>query len=111
MTNISQYDVIIVKFSYTSSLKYKARPAVVVSSDLYNGKGRDTLLILAISSNVKNKLNFEVAIEKWKASGLLKPSIFKSAVATIENNSVLAKVGSLEKVDQENLARFLQTIC
>ena len=111
MTNISQYDVIIVKFPYASSLKYKARPAVVVSSDLYNKKGRDTLLILAISSNVKNKMDFEVAIEKWKASGLLKPSIFKSAVATIEKNSVLAKVGNLEKVDKENLARFLQTIC
>ena len=111
MTNISKYDVIIVKFPFASSLKYKAKPAVVVSSDLYNEKGRDTLLILAISSNVKNKLNFEVAIEKWEASGLLKPSIFKSTVATIEKNSVLAKVGNLEKGDKEKLAQLLQTIC
>lgn len=40
-----------------------------------------------------------------------RPSIFKSAVATIEKNSVLAKIGNLEKADKENLAGFLQTLC
>lgn len=36
MTSFSKYDVVVVKFPYASSLKYKARPAVVISSDLYN---------------------------------------------------------------------------
>ena len=62
MTNIFKYDVIIVKFPFASSLKYKARPAVVVSSNMYNENSRDTLLILAISSNVNNKLDFELEV-------------------------------------------------
>ena len=74
-------------------------------------KSRDTLLILAISSNVKNKLGFEAAIENWQASGLLKPSIFKSAIATIEKNSLLTKVGNLDKTDKEKLDQMLLTIC
>ena len=36
MINILKYDVVIVKFPFASSLKYKARPAVVISSNIYN---------------------------------------------------------------------------
>ena len=111
MTNISKYDVIIVKFPFASSLKYKARPAVVVSSSLYNEFSRDTLLILAISSNVNYKLNFELEITNWKTSGLLKPSIFKSAVATIEKSHLLTKIGTLSDMDIKSLEIMIQDIC
>ncbi len=36
MINISKYDIVVVKFPFASSLKYKARPAVVLSSEAYN---------------------------------------------------------------------------
>jgi len=111
MTNISKYDVIIVKFPFASSLKYKARPAVVVSSSLYNESSRDTLLILAISSNVNYKLNFEPEIVNWETSGLLKPSIFKSAVATIEKSHLLTKIGTLSDTDIKRLEIMIQDIC
>jgi mRNA interferase MazF len=111
MTSISKYDVIIVKFPFASSLKYKARPAVVISSDMYNECGRDTLLILAISSNIDHKLDFELKIMDWKVSGLLKPSIFKSAVATIEKSYVLTKIGTLSGIDIRNLETVIQDIC
>ena len=35
MTNILKYGVVIVKFPFASSIKYKARPAVIISSDKY----------------------------------------------------------------------------
>ena len=72
---------------------------------MYNENSRDTLLILAISSNVNNKLDFEVKVAEWKSAGLLRPSIFKSTVATIEKSHMLTKVGKLSKVDQENLEK------
>ena len=89
MTSFSKYDVVVVKFPFASSLKYKARPAIVISSDVYNENSRNTLFILAVSSNVENKLDFELEVKKWKGSGLLKPSIFKSSIATIEREYVL----------------------
>jgi mRNA interferase MazF len=111
MTNFSKYDVVIVKFPFASSLKYKARPAVVVSSNQYNKGSRDTLLILAISSNVDHKLKFEPEIVEWQACGLLKPSIFKSAVATIEKSHVLTRVGTLSPLDIESLEILIRNIC
>jgi len=111
MTHILKYDVVIVKFPFASSLKYKARPAVVVSSNFYNTNSRDTLLIMAISSNTNNKLSFELNVTDWKTSGLLKPSIFKSAIATIERSNVLTKTGNLSPLDIENLEKMIGEIC
>ena len=111
MTNISKYDVVIVKFPFASSIKYKARPAVVISSDMYNEYSRDTLLVLAISSNINNRLDFELKVINWEASGLLKPSIFKSAIATIEKNYILTKVGTLSEIDREHLEKLIKIIC
>ena len=111
MTNILKHDVVIVKFPFASSLKYKARPAVVVSSEKYNKNKRNTLLIMAISSSQENKLDFEVNIENWKDSGLLKPSILKSAIATIEKESVLENIGKLTGSDIKKLEVLLEIIC
>jgi len=111
MTSFSKYDVVVVKFPFASSLKYKARPAIVISSQMYNEKGRDTLLILAVSSNICNKLDFEKEVTQWKSSGLLKPSVFKSAIATIEKESVIKKLGSLTQNDIASVNEMLAKIC
>ena len=111
MTNISKYDVVIVKFPFASSIKYKARPAVVISSDMYNNCSRDTLFVLAISSNINNRLDFELKVINWEVCGLLKPSIFKSAIATIEKNYILTKVGTLSAIDREHLEKLIKTMC
>ncbi len=111
MTNFCKYDVVVVKFPFASSLKYKARPAIVISSSIYNRDERGTALILAISSQIGSKLNFEIKVKDWKDAGLLKESIFKSAIATIEQESIIKKLGILSQSDRDNLDRLLETIC
>ncbi len=56
INSFNKYEVVVVKFPFASSLKYKARPAVIISSHFYNQNSRDTLLILAISSQIDQKL-------------------------------------------------------
>ena len=111
MTNFSKYDVVVVKFPFASSLKYKARPAVILSSDIYNENKRETLIILAISSSKENKLDFELEIQNWQKAGLLKSSIFKSSIATIEKESVISKLGRLEEEDSKKLEKMIEVIC
>ena len=111
MTDFYKYDVIVVKFPFASSLKYKARPAVIISSDLYNKTSRETLIILAISSRLENKLDIEPIIKDWKETNLLKPSIFKSSVPTIEKSFIIAKLDSLSNHDRKNLDKLMSVIC
>lgn len=111
MTDFYKYDVIVVKFPFASSLKHKARPAVIISSDLYNKTSRETLIILVISSRLENKLDIEPIIKDWKETNLLKPSIFKSSVPTIEKSFIIAKLDSLSNHDRKNLDKLMSVIC
>jgi len=111
MKNFYNYDIIEVKFPFASSLKYKARPAVIVSSDVYNENKRGTLLILAISSVTDTKLDFELELQNWKESGLLKQSVFKSSIATIEKDFIITKLGTLSDSDKNRLDKLIKIIC
>jgi len=110
MINFYKYDIIVVKFPFASSLKYKARPAVVISNSFYNTNSRDTIIILAISSKIDSKLSFEIVIQDWQETGLLKPSVFKSSIATIEKDFIIRKLGSLSIDDSKNLESLLNKI-
>ncbi|MEA1891852.1 MAG: type II toxin-antitoxin system PemK/MazF family toxin [Campylobacterota bacterium] len=111
MINISKYDIVVVKFPFASSSKYKARPAVVLSSELYNQNARNTLLIMAISSKIDTALGFEYPITNYKESGLLKPSVFKASIATIDKDYILAKLGKLSELDIKKLKIIIEEIC
>ena len=78
---------------------------------MYNENSRGTLLILVISSNIENKLDFELEIQGWRDSGLLKPSVFKSAIATIEKDFVINKLGFLLETDIKRLNEQIKAIC
>jgi mRNA interferase MazF len=111
MTNIyKKFDVIVAKFYFASSKAYKVRPAIIISSDFYHENSRGNLIAIAVSSQVENKLSFEFEIEEWKEAGLLKPSILKSNIATIEKSEVIKKLGSLHEKDRENLDSLVQKI-
>ncbi len=111
MTNFySKYDIVIVKFPFSDIKAYKARPAVVVSNSFFNQNSRNTIFILAISSKIDTKLEFEPKILDWQKCGLLKQSIFKSAIATIETNMIIHKIGYLTKTDREHLDNLIERI-
>jgi hypothetical protein len=75
--------VVLVPFPFTDQSGVKKRPAVVVSSNLYQADRRD-LIILAITSQIRMPLSFgEALVADWRAAGLLKPSVFKPVLTTI----------------------------
>jgi mRNA interferase MazF len=75
---------VLVPFPFTDQSGVKKRPAVTVSSNLYHA-GRRDLIILAITSQIRMPLSFgEALVADWRAAGLLKPSVFKPVLTTIE---------------------------
>jgi len=84
---------------------------VIISSDIYNQNKRETLLIIAISSQIENRLTFESEIIHWEDSGLLKASIFKSSIATIEKDYIITRLGSLKDSDIKRLEKMIEVIC
>lgn len=110
MTGCEFGDVILVPFPFTDQRTTKRRPAVVVSSDAYH-RERPDLILLAITSQVRSEAPIgEAALAHWREAGLLKPSVLKPVVATIERRLVLRTLGRLAEADRDTLRRVLGEI-
>ena len=103
-------DVIVVPFPFTDQSAIKKRPAVVVSSEVYH-RDRPDLILMALTSQVRPAPTVgEVAVTHWQAAGLLKPSVIKPLVTTVEASIVLRQLGTLHPDDVAALRKVLAAI-
>jgi mRNA interferase MazF len=110
MTNYKFGDVILVPFPFTDQTTTKKRPSVVVSSTDYQ-RQRSDLILIAVTSQANPATYFaEMTITEWKAAGLLKSSIIKPVLTTIDKMLVIKKLGELLSVDTQALHNLLQII-
>ena len=110
MTDYSFGDIVLVPFPFTDQSFVKKRPDIVVSSQDYNDRLPD-LILMAVTSQIKPSVQFgEMTISQWKQAGLLKPSVIKPVFTTIEKGLVLKKLGQLKTKDIETLVLTLQNI-
>ena len=110
MTGYEFGSVVLVPFPFTDQSTTKRRPAVVVSSDAYH-RERPDLIILAVTSQARPQPALaEAAVTNWKEAGLLRPSVLKPVVATIEQGLVLRKLGRLADEDRTALRNLLDEI-
>lgn len=110
MTGYEFGDLVLVPFPFTDQTTTKHRPAVVVSSDAYH-RERPDLIILAVTSQARPQAAFgETSVAKWREAGLLRPSVLKPVVATIERSLVLRKLGRRAEEDRAALRKVLGEI-
>jgi mRNA interferase MazF len=110
MTGYEFGDVILVPFPFTDRSTSKRRPAVVLSSDAYQPRAAGSHHPRHHQPGAPTSRAAEVAVAKWKEAGLLKPSVLKPVVATLERGLVLRKLGRLEDEDRKALRKVLGEI-
>jgi mRNA interferase MazF len=107
MTGYEFGDVLLVPFPFTDQSTAKRRPAVIVSSAAYH-RERPDLIILAVTSQAHPRAALGGAsVSNWREAGLLKPSVLKPVLATIERGLVLRRLGRLDEEDRRALRRVL----
>ncbi|NJO65252.1 MAG: type II toxin-antitoxin system PemK/MazF family toxin [Richelia sp. RM2_1_2] len=110
MTNYKFGDVILVPFPFTDQTTSKKRPSIVVSSNDYQ-RQRSDLILIAVTSQANRENSFgEMTITEWRAAGLLKPSIIKPVLTTIDKTLIIKKLGELQEIDAQTLSNILQVI-
>lgn len=103
-------DVVLVPFPFTDQSGAKKRPAVIVSSNRYNARRRD-VIIMAITSQVRTPLGFgESLVSDWQAAGLIKASVLKPVVTTIEQGLVSRTMGKLTAADLRTLLALIAQV-
>lgn len=107
MTSYNFGDVVLVPFPFTDQTTNKKRPAVVISSDVYNAEYPDRIL-MAITSQVRSsQKTSDIIVTDWRAAGLLKASMIKPVITTIEKQLILKKLGRLQDIDIQSLKEGL----
>lgn len=103
-------DVVLVSFPFTNLQATKKRPAVIISSQTYQ-QSRPDVILMAITSQIRQPLaTGEAVLQDWQAAGLVKPSVLKPLIATIEQNRVVKTMGQLSVADRQSLGKVIQTI-
>lgn len=103
-------EVVLVPFPFTNQVASKKRPAVVISSPAYH-INRPDLLIMAITSQAHTAPDFATfPVIDWQSAGLLKPSLAKPVLTTLEQALVICRMGSLSPRDQHSLRQMLTQI-
>jgi mRNA interferase MazF len=110
MTPYNFGDVVLVRFPFTNLQATKQRPAVIVSNAAYQ-QNRPDVILMAITSQIHQPLVFgEYILQDWQHAGLLKPSVLKPLIATLEQDWIIRKLGTLSPADQNALRNALQEI-
>jgi mRNA interferase MazF len=110
MTSYDFGDIVPAPFPFTDQSGIKKRPAVVVSSAAYNAARLD-LILMAVTSQVRPGAAFgEVVISDWQKAGLLKPSVIKPVMVTVEKRLIIRQLGRLEASDCTALLKMLPVI-
>jgi mRNA interferase MazF len=93
-------EIVLVPFPFTSREASKKRPAVVVSRRAY-ADTRPDVVIMAVTSQFRAAPALgEVWLDQWEAAGLLKPSVVKPVLATLEQSLVIRRLGTLASGDK-----------
>ncbi len=103
-------NVVLVPFPFTNLAAFKQRPAVVVSSRIYNDAKPD-IVIMPVTSQLRSVSSLgEVLIGEWRQANLLKPSVIKPVFATLEQRLVIRSLGILQAQDQASLRAAIATV-
>lgn len=110
MTNFEFGDIVLVPFPFTDQTTTKKRPAVIISSEQYQHNKPD-IILMAITSQTSTIQTFgEIAILDWQSAGLLKQSLIKPVVTTLEKQLILRRLGKLNIEDQKRLKKAIKKI-
>ena len=103
-------DVLLVPFPFTDGTNAKQRPAVVVSSGAYS-QARADVILMAITSHVRMPMTFgEALVADWQTAGLIKVSLFKPLLMTLEQSLIIRCLGKLTSADRLTLTGCLKAV-
>ena len=96
MTVFRRGDVVLVAFPFTDLTTTKMRPALIVSSDVFNHKNSD-VIVVAITSQLSRRISdyhYLLSSQEQSLAGLPKPSMIKlGKIVTLDQRLIRRKLG------------------
>lgn len=106
-TGFRRGDVVLVSFVFPDQSGVKRRPALVVSAERYH-RGRNEVILAAITSNVRRLLPGDTRLPGWKESGLIAPSVVTGIVRTVKQGAIARRLGNVSSRDMQPIDTSLR---
>jgi mRNA interferase MazF len=104
MPNYSKNEIVLIAFPFSDLSSFKVRPAVIVNAPHIS----QDVFIVPMTSKTNNLLKGEFVLKEWKTAGLNVETVVKRGIFTIKENLIKKKVGSLLKVDSDEIEKSLK---
>jgi mRNA interferase MazF len=101
-------DIVLAPFRYTDQVRFKVRPALVVSGWIFNTQNKGVILS-AITTNLHWPRSISYSLKNWEHAGLLKPSMVTALVNTIDPKIIICKIGRLSMNDLKKMEKIFKT--
>ncbi len=98
MTIYKRGEVVLLPFPYTNQSGSKRRPALIFSTTAYNTRRAD-IIVAPITSNLSSGQPDDTALTDWAVAGLIKPSVVKGILGTVEQSLVVRRLGAISAAD------------
>ncbi len=109
MTTFRRGEVVLLPFPFTNQTGSKRRPALILSTDAYNRR-RGDIIVAPITGNLAAGQHDDTAVAAWSQAGLLKASVVKGVLGTVEQTLVLRVLGTLSATDLGNVERTFESL-
>jgi len=87
----------------------KTRPMVVISTNVYHTeRPQDVIAALVTSKIGKYQGTTDYKLNDWTVAGLHAPSVVRCTLATIEQNQIGGKIGTLSTPDMQGVENVLK---
>jgi mRNA interferase MazF len=104
-----RWDVMVVPFPFSEGPGEKRRPALALSSQVFNRAGHTILLM--ITTRAHRPWPGDTDIVDYRAAGLPSPCLVRLRVFTLDNRLILRRLGRIAQPDaasvEQNLRRYL----
>ena len=109
MTNYKRGEVVLLPFPFTDQTGSKRRPSVILSCDTYNSR-RSDVIVAPITSNLGTGQVDDTYIVDWVAARLLKPSVVKGVLGTVQQSLIIRTLGTLSNSDIQSVEQLFAEI-
>ena len=102
MVDLQLFDVVVVPFPFTDRNATKRRPALVLTSHIFNQQARHSVLAM-ITSAEQPGWPGDHPVENIKTAGLPTDCLVRLKLFTLDHRLIIRKAGVLAAVDQKKL--------
>ncbi len=99
---LEAFDVVVVPFPFTERAASKRRPAIVISTGLFN-KAQNNSVLAMITSAEQSEWLGDCSIVDLKETGLTHDCVIRLKLFTLDHRLVIRKAGMLSIADQKRL--------